>query len=136
MAGVAAMKPLAFASLARQLQPAARRTFATSRPSSLVARARPAPRTAPLSNPVLRQSFKRAYAERGTISPETQQKVKRSGFRVLRWTWRLTYVSTIAAVVYFSYNIYTSRHPNEQEEPDPKKKTLVVLGMQQPHFPL
>ncbi|KAK3077821.1 External alternative NADH-ubiquinone oxidoreductase mitochondrial [Coniosporium uncinatum] len=128
MAGVVAMKPLASASLARQLQPAARRTFAISRPSCLIAKARPAPRTVTLSTPVLRQSFRRAYSERGTVSVETQQKVKKRGFRVLRWTWRFTYVSAIAGLVYFSYNIYMSRHPNEQQDPDPKKKTLVVLG--------
>jgi NADH:ubiquinone reductase (non-electrogenic) len=28
-----------------------------------------------------------------------------------------------------AYSIYDLRHPEEQYEPDPSKKTLVVLGM-------
>lgn len=27
-----------------------------------------------------------------------------------------------------AYNIYSLRHPAEQLEPDPEKKTLVILG--------
>jgi NADH:ubiquinone reductase (non-electrogenic) len=30
---------------------------------------------------------------------------------------------------WLAYNIYTISHPVEQVEPDPDKKTLVVLGM-------
>jgi NADH:ubiquinone reductase (non-electrogenic) len=44
------------------------------------------------------------------------------------WTWRLTYLSTLGGVAYLGYGIWVLRHPVEQEEPDPKKKTLVVLG--------
>ena len=50
-------------------------------------------------------------------------------FRLLRWTFRLTYLSLILGIGYIGYGIYVSRSPAEQVEPDPNKKTLVVLGM-------
>lgn len=48
--------------------------------------------------------------------------------RTLRWTWRITYLSVGAMVAYSCYVIYDDRHPMEQYQPDPSKKTLVVLG--------
>ena len=47
---------------------------------------------------------------------------------VLRWAWRLTYLSTIGMLGFTAYGIYVNRNPIEQQEPDPSKKTLVVLG--------
>jgi hypothetical protein len=44
--------------------------------------------------------------------------------------WRITYLSALGGLVYVSYGIYLSKHPMEQHAPDPKKKTLVVLGME------
>lgn len=63
------------------------------------------------------------------MSPETQRVVKRRSWRVLKWTWRLTYLSAIGGFVYLGYQIYENRTPADQEDPDPSKKTLVVLGM-------
>lgn len=68
----------------------------------------------------LRAGFRRAYADKAPV------KKKRFGF--LRWTWRLTYLSALGGLGYIAYGIYQNRHPVEQVEPDPNKKTLVVLG--------
>jgi len=57
--------------------------------------------------------------------------VKKRSWGFLKWTWRLTYISAIAGTIYMGYGIYQGRTPNEQFEPDPSKKTLVVLGKQQ-----
>ena len=53
---------------------------------------------------------------------------KKSRFRVLRWTWRLGYLSAIAGIGYIGYGVYEDRHPEDQIVPDPSKKTLVILG--------
>ncbi len=74
------------------------------------------------SRPVLQQSFRRSYADIVTPKP------KRRGRSVLRWTWRLTYLSAIGGLVYMGYGIYLLRTPQEQLEPDPTKKNLVILG--------
>lgn len=47
---------------------------------------------------------------------------------MLRLLWRLTYLSALGGLGYIGYGIYESRMPPEQAEPDPNKKTLVVLG--------
>jgi NADH:ubiquinone reductase (non-electrogenic) len=49
-------------------------------------------------------------------------------FRTLRWLWRLTYLSIFGGLAYVGYGIYEDRHPEPQTEPDPTKKTLVILG--------
>ncbi|PHH75628.1 hypothetical protein CDD80_2211 [Ophiocordyceps camponoti-rufipedis] len=46
----------------------------------------------------------------------------------LKWTWRFTYISVGGLVGYSFYAIYQDRHPEPQAEPDPSKKTLVILG--------
>lgn len=48
--------------------------------------------------------------------------------RALRYLWRATYLSAIGGITYLGYSIYDSRHPHDQFEPDPSKKTLVILG--------
>ncbi|KAL9017562.1 MAG: hypothetical protein Q9185_005127 [Variospora sp. 1 TL-2023] len=70
----------------------------------------------------LQRTFRRSYAD--TVSPVT----KRRGRGFFRWTWRLTYLSAIGGVGYLAYTIYLLRSPNEQYNPDPAKKTLVILG--------
>ncbi|KAI9783250.1 MAG: NADH:ubiquinone oxidoreductase [Geoglossum umbratile] len=89
---------------------------------SFVTRARPIP-PPPRARPSLpaRQPPRRAFA--ATAAPA---KAKR--FPVLRWAWRLTYISVIAGAGFLTFQIYELRHPSEQREPDPNKKTLVVLG--------
>jgi NADH:ubiquinone reductase (non-electrogenic) len=69
-----------------------------------------------------RIAFRRAYADE---APKPRPGKLR---RTFRWAWRLTYLSAIGLVGYTAYNIYEDRHPDEQYEPDPSKKTLVILG--------
>jgi NADH:ubiquinone reductase (non-electrogenic) len=60
-------------------------------------------------------------------------KKKEPGYRKFgRWTWRLTYISVLGGLAYGAYGLHVLRHPNDQEPPDPSKKTLVVLGMTLP----
>ena len=96
----------------------ARRTYTSSqRPINSCTPFRP---TVPKSE--LQQSFRRSYAE--SVSPVT----KRRGRGFFRWTWRFTYLSALGGLAYLSYTIYSIRTPQEQFEPDPSKKTLVILG--------
>lgn len=69
---------------------------------------------------VARQS-RRQYADAAAAK-------KPRRFRTLRWIWRLTYLSAVGGVAYVGYGIYLDRHPEAQYEPDPSKKTLVILG--------
>ncbi|KAK4123534.1 FAD/NAD(P)-binding domain-containing protein [Parathielavia appendiculata] len=73
--------------------------------------------------PVSRQ-FRRGISDDAAPAPLP----KKRRFRVLRWTWRLTYLSAIAGIAYIGYGVYQDRHPEPQVEPDPSKKTLVILG--------
>lgn len=75
----------------------------------------------------LRQEFRRhaSGAPEVTLSPTPKPKKR---FRVLRFLWRVTYLGVLGGTVYGFYAIYQNRHPGEQAEPDPSKKTLVVLG--------
>ena len=118
------MRPLPFAAanLVSQAQLAGRRAYTTQRPSLIASRARWTPR------PVQSQIALRQSIRQQSSLPDKQQ-VKKGGFRVLRWTWRLTWVSAIAGLAWVGYGIYEVRNPVDQPQPDPKKKTLVVLGM-------
>lgn len=70
------------------------------------------------------QSFqRRPYAD---IPPPPNPR-RRAGF--FRWTWRVVYVSAIGGAAYLGLVVYQLRTPPEQFEPDPTKKTLVILGM-------
>lgn len=77
------------------------------------------------------QSFQRAAARRtyadAAPAPTPAPKPKKK-FRFLRWTWRLTLLTGAGLTGMLAYSIYELRHPIEQIEPDPSKKTLVVLG--------
>lgn len=61
-------------------------------------------------------------------SPSPAPKPKKR-FRFLRWAWRLTWLSGLGLTGAMVYSIYSLRHPEEQFEPSPDKKTLVILGM-------
>lgn len=89
-----------------------------------VSKQAPAPIRPNLPKALLSQPFRRAYAD-GFSAP-----AKRRGRGFFRWTWRLTYLSAIGGVGYLGYVIYLLRNPNEQYNPDPSKKTLVILGAQ------
>ncbi|KAF2226033.1 pyridine nucleotide-disulfide oxidoreductase-domain-containing protein [Elsinoe ampelina] len=71
-----------------------------------------------ISRNAFRQS--RSYAD---VPPAPKKRISK-----LKLLWRLTYLSALAGLGYIGYGIYESRMPLEQAEPDPSKKTLVVLG--------
>ena len=70
------------------------------------------------------RQLRRAHTEAAAPLPTPKKK----GFRTLRWIWRLTYLSAFGGLVYVGYGIYEDRNPDPQTEPDPTKKTLVILG--------
>lgn len=70
---------------------------------------------------------RRAYATEAPAPAPAAPKKKR--FRFLRWTYRLTVLGLLGGTGYLGYSIYLLRHPEEQLEPDPSKKTLVILGL-------
>jgi len=91
---------------------------------------RPAPSiTSQISRQPFRQSQFRTYADQPVVSAETQVKAKKRGFRTLRVLYRLAQLTIIGGLGFIGYGIYESRTPEHQLEPDPSKKTLVVLGM-------
>lgn len=65
--------------------------------------------------------FCRSYTEQAARPP-------RRALRVLKWIWRATYLSVLGGLVFLGYEVYALRYPAEQAEPDPSKKTLVILG--------
>ncbi|KAG6018068.1 hypothetical protein E4U54_005975 [Claviceps lovelessii] len=69
-----------------------------------------------------RIAFRRAYADEAPKS--TPSKLRKT----LKWTWRLTYLSALGLLGYTFFIVYQDRHPEPQFEPDPTKKTLVILG--------
>jgi NADH:ubiquinone reductase (non-electrogenic) len=73
----------------------------------------------PVSTPTL---ARRLYGD--DAAPPQPRRVR----RVLRWVWRLTYLSALGGLGFLAWQIYTLRYPIEQAEPDPNKKTLVILG--------
>ncbi len=85
------------------------------------------PRPLSLPNAALQQPFRRAYSEAPSVNLSPTPKPKKR-FRFFRWTWRLTYLSAIGLVGWLTYTVWELRNPNDQFEPDPSKKTLVILG--------
>ncbi|KAI9049014.1 hypothetical protein LZ554_006863 [Drepanopeziza brunnea f. sp. 'monogermtubi'] len=106
---------------------AARRSFATV-PTPLTR----APRSTStstsrilLQQSKLHQTSRRAYAD---IAPAPVEKAKKRRFPFFKTLWRLTYISAIVGTAYMAYGVYELRHPDDQFEPDPTKKNLVILG--------
>ncbi|KAK4901105.1 NADH:ubiquinone oxidoreductase [Elasticomyces elasticus] len=121
MASKALSRPLASISSAIGFK----RAFATA-PKSQPQLLRAEPRRAvQIPRQRIQQAFRRTYAE---ISPETQRVVKKRSWRFLKWTWRAMYLSAIGGTIYVGFGIYQGRTPAQQFDPDPSKKTLVVLG--------
>lgn len=77
-----------------------------------------------LQQPLQRFS-RRTYADAAAPSPAPKPKKR---FRFLRWTWRLAWLSALGLAGELAYSIYDQRTPIEQVQPDPSKKTLVILG--------
>ncbi|KAI9758987.1 MAG: External alternative NADH-ubiquinone oxidoreductase mitochondrial [Chaenotheca gracillima] len=105
----------------RTLATASRRSFAT--PSARLSSSRPTKTLASFQS-----SFRRTYADAAGPTGPVSPKTKKRGFSVLRWLWRLTYLSALGGIGVLAYEIYDQRHPNEQFDPDTDKKTLVILG--------
>jgi NADH:ubiquinone reductase (non-electrogenic) len=97
-----------------------RRTLAASS-RSFVTRARPSIK----KQDSLQKSFRRAYAD---AQPAVGPAKKARRFRYFRFLWRLTYLSVIGGTAYLAYGVWDLRHPDDQFEPDPNKKNLVILG--------
>lgn len=95
-----------------------------TRALSTVSKTSARPSVAMKLNNTGRIAFRRAYADE---APKPKPKIGKIR-RTLRWTWRITYLSVGALVGYTCYVIYDDRNPLEQVQPDPSKKTLVVLG--------
>ncbi|KAL2201171.1 hypothetical protein P885DRAFT_26003 [Corynascus similis CBS 632.67] len=110
--------PQTGAVLLRQSQTAPRLLLQTSR-RTVGAR----PLFGSTQGPAIRQFRRGVSSEAAPVPPP-----KKSRFRKLRWAWRLGYLSAIAGIVYIGYGVYQDRHPEDQVEPDPSKKTLVILG--------
>lgn len=107
-----------------QLSAASRRSVSTA---SQVLRAKPLrANNAQTVSRVARRSYADA-APTPAPSPSPAPKPKKR-FRALRWAWRLTWLSGLGLTGALAYSIYSLRHPEEQYEPDPNKKTLVILG--------
>jgi hypothetical protein len=120
MAGTTlAMRSMASPSIMR-LSAVSRRTIATT---SQALRPKPL-RSNGLS---IARVARRGYADAAPTPLPAPKPKKR--FRALRWAWRLTWLSALGLTGAMAYSIYELRHPEEQFEPDPTKKTLVILGM-------
>ncbi|KAH8801646.1 hypothetical protein F5884DRAFT_757295 [Xylogone sp. PMI_703] len=114
-----AMMRLSTSSIGLRSAASARRNFVTS--SLQISRARQAGRRTVPTNRQFEQFFRRTYSDAAPAK-------KPRRFRFFRWAWRLTYISLIAGGAYLGYGVYETRHPEEQFEPDPSKKNLVILG--------
>lgn len=75
----------------------------------------------------LQRAFRRNYSDAPTASLSPTPKPKKR-FRIFRWAWRLTWISALGFVGWLSYTVWELRNPDDQFEPDPSKKTLVILG--------
>ncbi|KAK1780993.1 hypothetical protein QBC45DRAFT_84523 [Copromyces sp. CBS 386.78] len=72
------------------------------------------------------QQIRRAHTETTPALPEPPKERRR--FRKLRWLWRAPLLASLAGIAYIGLGVYEERNPGPQVEPDPSKKTLVVLG--------
>lgn len=100
-----------------QLSSASRRTISTTSQALRTQSFRP------VNAPTVSRIARRGYAD-AAPSPKPKKR-----FRFLRWIWRLSWLSGLGLTGALAWSIYSLRHPEDQFEPDPNKKTLVVLGM-------
>jgi len=76
-------------------------------------------------SPITRQSW-RTFSD--DAAPQQPKKKPRRFRTAMRWIWRLTYLSALGGVAWLGYSIWLDRNPSPQVDPDPSKKTLVILG--------
>jgi len=136
MSFAAAARPRASASI-QSLGTTAYRSFTTARRAIVPARARllhpPIARNTPVQC-VFRRSFADQVAgvplgpvvSANSSPPPPPPRKKKAG--VIRWTWRLTKLGVAGSLAYLIWTMYDFKHPADQIEPHPSKKTLVVLG--------
>lgn len=98
-------------------------SFSRIQPSGQILRS-----TRPLRSNGLQQSFQRSARRTYADAAATPAPKPKKRFRFLRWAWRLTWLSGVGLAGGLAYSIYDTRNPIDQIEPDPSKKTLVVLG--------
>ncbi|KAK3340939.1 hypothetical protein B0H65DRAFT_276525 [Neurospora tetraspora] len=72
------------------------------------------------------QQIRCAHTETTPALPEPPKERRR--FRTLRWLWKAPLLASLAGIAYVGWGVYEERNPGPQVEPDPSKKTLVVLG--------
>ncbi|KAF5093929.1 hypothetical protein D0Z00_003777 [Geotrichum galactomycetum] len=84
----------------------------------------------PLKPALLVRSFSVApiVCNQAGVAGAAEPKKKKKWFPFWKTLWRLTYGSLIVGTAITSYSIYATRHPVDQPNPDPSKKTLVILG--------
>ncbi|KIW03486.1 uncharacterized protein PV09_05253 [Verruconis gallopava] len=129
MASAATMRPLSLSLAPRALPAQTLRTFSSrvSNSSSAAWASRPRALPRPSYNNVVARQAGRRWQTTEATAPAPKPKPGKIR-RFFRWTWRLTYLSMIGGAAYAIYGLHELRNPNEQEPPDPSKKTLVVLG--------
>lgn len=111
--------------VARMQQHAVASRILASSARSLTTTPSSRPLAAASIRPIARQ-FQRQYSESSAPPPPPRKSGKiRTTFR---WTWRLFYLSVLGTLAYVSYEVWDIRHPEPQVNPDPSKKTLVILG--------
>ncbi|KAK6526808.1 NADH:ubiquinone oxidoreductase [Arthrobotrys megalospora] len=116
------------------LRPHQTSPFSTSLHQSLKPRQKPSPSTASrqprrqITNITEPKNESSSTIASTTTTTTTTPPTPKSRFRVLRFLWRLTWLSSLGGAAYLAYHIYDSKHPPEQLPLDPAKKTLVVLG--------
>jgi len=138
MSLAAAARPRACASI-QYLGTTAYRSFTTARRAIVPAQAR-------LSTPYNTRVFRRSFADQvvagvplgpvvpanATSPPPSPPPKKKAGW--IRWTWRLTKLGAAGSLAYLIWTMYDFKHPADQVEPHPSKKTLVVLGRNAPQL--
>ena len=126
---VPAMAPLQLRGVTA-LPQISRRAYSSLRSSTTTRTITPLPRrNLAVSFLALQLSFRRSYADAPKVELSPEPRKRRGFFRsTLVWTWRATYISLLGVLGFLGYSVYDSNHPNEQFEPDPNKKTLVILG--------
>ena len=120
---MSSLQKLCWRSHTQRITTAVQRSLSTYSAPTRISHHPSVPIRKPALQSTLRPSFQRSYAE--VVTPKT----KRRGRGILRWTWRLTYLSAIGSIIYLGYTIYDDQIPTEQVAPDPTKKTLVILGL-------
>jgi NADH:ubiquinone reductase (non-electrogenic) len=118
-------------SFCKLMRPVASRPFSTRPAQKLTSSPITRARIATSSSPILRRTFTQSAFRSSpeVILSPAPQPPKRGKFRkFLSFTYRFTQLSLIGGFGYVAYGIWASRNPADQFDPDPSKKTLVVLG--------